>query len=533
MAYRLSEDPAVTVALLEAGPKDRHPFIHMPRGLLKVMTTPSHVWAFSSEDKRASTQSPEIWIRGRVLGGSSSINGMVYVRGQPDDYDSIAETSSDDWNWAHISNAFSQLENHALGAGDGRGVNGPLNVTVPTRRTKLTSAILQAGANMGLAIKQDINSPDGGEAVGFAPRTVHRGRRQSAATAFLKPARKRANLTVFTNAVVDKVIFENKRAVAVQFVSGKGMKRIGIGREAIVAGGALSSPGVLERSGIGDPDRLARLGIPLVHANASVGENMIEHRAMFVNLKLKEQHSHNRQFFGWRLMRNLLQYYVTRRGLMATAAYEMGVWFRSRPGVNRPDGQFLIGTFTFDPTASKLMPERHPGLQILAYTLRPQSLGSIHIQSADPNDTALFRAGYGSPTAQDRREMIDIIRYARRLVQQPPLRDMIEAETLPGPDCQSDDQIMAAYDRFASCGYHTVGTCRMGNDPQSVVDPELRVRGVDGLRVMDTSIMPTIPSGNTNGPTMAMAWRAVDIIRRDRQPKNLPSKNRESVSSSS
>ena len=518
LAYRLSEDPSVSVALLEAGPEDKNPFIHMPRGILKVMTTPSHVWAHASEDKRGEAQAPEVWVRGRVLGGSSSINGMVYVRGQPSDYDSIAEVSSPDWNWENISQAFAQIENHGFGEGETRGVGGRLNVTVPTARTKLTEAIIQAGVKMGLPSKVDVNAPDDGEGVGYAPRTVHRGRRQSAAVAFLRPARKRPNLTVLTNAVVDKVVFEDKRAVAVEYLSGGARKRIGIGREAIVAGGAMSSPGVLERSGIGDPVRLAALGVPLVHANPSVGENMLEHRGIFLNFRLNGHYSYNRHFFGWRLIRNVLQYYTTRGGLMATAVYEMGLWFKSRTGLNRPDGQFLIGLFTFGVVNGKLGPERYPGMHILAYALRPQTPGSLHIRSTDPNEPGVFKPGYRSPNAADRREMIDVVRYGRRLAQQSPLSDLIEAETSPGPKYETDDQIMQAYDQLGVCGYHTVGTCRMGDDPGSVVDPELRVRGVQGLRIMDTSIMPTIPSGNTNGPTMAMAWRAADVIRRQRLP---------------
>ena len=514
LAYRLSEDPSVSVALLEAGPEDKSSFIHMPRGILKVMNTPSHVWAHTSEDTPEGAQTPEVWVRGRVLGGSSSINGMVYVRGQPSDYDSIAEVSSDDWSWKNMSRAFMQVENHGLGGGEGRGAGGRLNVTLPAVRSKLTEAIVQAGVKLGLPSKTDVNVPDDGEGVGYAPRTVHRGRRQSAAVAFLRPARKRPNLTVITDAVVDRVVFEGKRAVAVEYLSGPERKRVGIGREAVICGGAMSSPGVLERSGVGDPARLAALGVSLVHANPAVGENMLEHRGLFINFKLNAHHSYNRHFYGWRLIKNVLQYYTTRSGLMATAVYEMGLWFKSRAGLNRPDGQLLIGLFTFNQEGGKLAPDRYPGFHILAYALRPQTPGSIHIRSTDPNAPGVFKPGYRSPNAADRREMIDMVRYSRKLAQEAPLRDLIEAETAPGPQYQTDDEIMQAYDRLGVCVYHTVGTCRMGDDSKSVVDPELRVRGVERLRIMDTSIMPTIPSGNTNGPTMAMAWRAADIMQR-------------------
>lgn len=513
LAYRLSEDPSVRVALVEAGPKDRHPFIHMPKGLAKVMADPNHVWAYTSEPEATNAHTPEVWVRGRVLGGSSSINGMMYVRGQPADFDAIAEGSSDDWSWKHIGQAYAALEAHELGAAETRGAHGPLKVTLPQTRDTLTEAILNAGKAMGWEEKPDTNAPDDIEGIGYAPRTVHRGRRVSAATAFLDPIRHRRNLTILTDTTVEKVIFTGKRASGVQAIQSGAPKRITAAQEVILCGGALASPGILERSGIGDPDRLRALGIPVLSVSPNVGENLIEHRAIIMQWKLNTDISHNKKYFGWRVLQSGLQYYLTRQGPLSAAAYEQVAWFKTQPGLNRPDAQFLFAPFSFDFAKHRQDVERFPGMHITAYPLRPSSRGHVHIRSTDPNALPELVTNYRD-TEEDRRAMIGIVRVAREYVKRAPLAQYVEVETMPGPDYDTDDKILEAYDKFGTCGYHAVGSCRMGKDPAtSVVDPALRVRGVEGLRVIDTSIMPVIPSGNTNGPTMAMAWRAADVIR--------------------
>lgn len=513
LAHRLSEDPNVRVALLEAGPKDSHPFIHMPKGLAKVMADPAHVWAYASEPEATNAQTPEVWVRGRVLGGSSSINGMMYVRGQPADFDTIAENTSDDWSWKHIGEAYAALEAHELGAGETRGADGPLHITVPDTKDTLTEAILEAGKSMGWEEKPDTNAPNDIEGIGYAPRTVHKGRRVSAATAFLDPVRSRNNLTILTDTTVDKVLFDGHRAAGVQAIQAGTPKAIRAAREVILCGGAMASPGILERSGIGDPERLSKLGIPLLVANPNVGENLIEHRAIIIQWKLNADISHNKKYFGWRVLQSGLQYYLTRKGPLSAAAYEQVAWFKTQPGLNRPDAQFLFAPFSFDFAKMRQDVERFPGMHITAYPLRPSSRGHVHIRTADPNAMPELVTNYRD-TEDDRRAMIGAVRVAREYVKQAPLAQYVEAETMPGPDYDTDEKILEAYDKFGTCGYHAVGSCRMGKDPAtSVVDPALRVRGVQGLRIIDTSVMPVIPSGNTNGPTMAMAWRAADVIR--------------------
>ncbi len=514
LAYRLSQDPSVRVALVEAGPRDSHPFIAMPKGLAKVMSDPKHLWAYASQPEASTAGQSEVWVRGRVLGGSTSVNGMMYVRGQPADFDAIADVSSDDWSWDHIQAAYRALEDHELGGNETRGADGPLKVSMPTLKDKLSAAQIAAGQALGWTVKTDVNAPDDAVSIGYAPRTIHKGKRQSAATAFLRPAEKRANLTVLTERTVNRVVFEAKRAVGVEILHDGATEVLRARREVIVCGGAMASPGILERSGVGDAQRLSKLGIPVVHDNPEVGEGLLEHRGVILQWKLKQEVSQNREFSGWRLLAATARYYLTGDGPMSSAAYELGGWFKTRPGLNRPDAQMLIAPYSFDFAKQRTALEPFPGMNAVVYPLRPTSRGSIHIETRDPDAAARFSPNYRA-TEQDRQAMVGAIRVMRDYARQSPLAELIEQETMPGPAYETDAEILAAYDQFGTCGYHAVGSCRMGSDGASVVDPRLRVRGVTGLRVMDTSIMPAIPAGNTNGPTMAMAWRAADLILAD------------------
>ncbi|ROT97047.1 glucose-methanol-choline oxidoreductase [Altererythrobacter sp. FM1] len=511
MAYRLSADPSVSVCLIEAGPRDTHPLISMPKGLAKVMADPRHLWAYASEPEDSTGNQSETWARGRVLGGSSSVNGMMYVRGQPADYDSIAELTSDDWNWEHIGKAYAELEQHELGAAETRGATGPLRVSMSDHKDRLSEEQLEAGRAMGWPEKEDVNAPDNDDALGFTPRTIWGGKRQSAAVAFLRPAEGRSNLTILTEATVDRVRFSGKRAIGVEIVRGGERELVRTHGEVIVCGGAMASPAILERSGIGDPDRLSALGIDVVHPNPQVGEGLIEHRGLIIQWKLREDISQNKQFHGWRLLKSAAQYFLFKSGPMSSAAYEMGAWFRTRPGLNRPDAQMLIAPFSLDFAKDRQDVERFPGMHVVAYSLRPTSRGSIHISSTDPDAAATFKPNYRA-NEEDRRSMIGTVRTVRQWAAKEPLASTIAEETMPGPTYQTDAEILEAYDKYGTCGYHAVGSCRMGKDEASVVDPQLRVRGVEGLRVIDTAIMPVIPAGNTQGPTMAMAWRGADII---------------------
>lgn len=512
LANRLCEDGRTTVALLEAGPHHRHPLITMPKGIGKMLFNAKYTWDFPSQPEAATAGAAENWTRGKVLGGSSSVNGLMYVRGQPADFDALAAQSSEDWSWQHIGAAYRAMESHELGAAETRGDAGPLKVTLSTTRDRLSEAMIEAGVALGLPRKPDVNTPDNGEGIGYAARTIHQGRRVSAATAFLDPIRGRRNLQVVTGAIADRIVFERRRATGVEVLRGGRRETWSARREVIVCGGALSSPLLLQRSGIGPAALMRELGIALV-SERPVGQNLAEHRAVLLQWKLREALSQNASFSGLNLLGITAQYFLKRTGPMAMGAYEIGAWLKTRPELERPDIQFLIAPFSFDLSSGRRKLESFPGMHICAYPLRPTARGELQIRSRDPQDAPVLRPHYHS-NEEDRRTAIDLLDVARRYVQQSPLRELIEAETFPGPACSSEADVLGAYAQHGTCGYHAVGTCRMGRDADSVVDPALRVRGVEGLRVMDTSVFPQIPSGNTNGPTMAMAWRAADVIRR-------------------
>jgi len=513
LAYRLSERPGTSVLLIEAGPHHRHPLISMPKGLGKMLFNPGYAWPFPTEPEAGTAGKPENWLRGKVLGGSTSVNGMMYVRGQPADFEALAAQTSADWDWPQIEAAYRAIESYEAGASTSRGGSGPLKVTVSADRDRLSEAMVAAGVAMGLPRKLDANQPDNGEGIAYADRTVHEGRRVSAATAFLDPVRDRPNLTILTGALVDRVCFDGRRASGVELLR-KGKREVHRARDVILAGGTLASPAILQRSGIGSRALLQKHGIPLVHDLPQVGQNLAEHRAILMQWKLNEPLSQNAQLSGLNLVKVAAQYFLKRTGPMAAATYEIGAWIKSRPELERPDIQFLMAPFSFDPDSNRQRLEPFPGMHIVAYPLRPSSRGSVEIRSADPQALPAIRPNYRS-TAEDREVMTAAVRAARRWTAQSPLRELIVEETYPGPSCSSDAQIIEAYDRDGTCGYHAVGTCRMGGDLQSVVDPSLRVRGIDGLRVMDASVMPQILSGNTAAPTMAMAWRAADLILED------------------
>ena len=510
----LSADPQVTVALLETGGRNRHAYVTMPRGVGKLMGMPAFMYHYLTRPEAQTAGKPDYWLRGKGLGGSSAVNGMVWVRGQPADFDELAAATSDDWSWRHIGRAFEEIEAHELGAAPSRGGNGPLRISLPRLRNRLTEAICQAGERMGWPVKRDVNAPDAGDGIGYMPRTIWRGRRQSAAVAFLDPVRDRPNLTVLTGVTVDRIRFAGKRATGVIVRDAAGERTIAARGEVILSAGAIASPGVLERSGVGDPQRLAALGILLVHANTAVGENVSEHRALRMQWRLKHPLSLNTHYRGWRLVRSVLHYYLARSGPMEHAAIDMRAAFRSGPDQARPDIQAQIGLYSWDLAQGGGALETAHGFCAVVNPLRPASRGSIHIASIDPQALPEIETNYGS-AMEDDRVMVAAARLMRGMAAQEPLARLIATETAPGSAAQSDEAILAALHQSGCAGMHTVGSCRMGRDEASVVDPRLRVRGVEALRVVDASIMPVIPAGNTNAPTLAMAWRAAEVILRD------------------
>lgn len=353
LANRLSEDGRSSVALIEAGADRAHPLITMPKGVGRMLKNPSFTWANATEPEAATGGKSECWTRGKVLGGSTAVNGMIYVRGQPADFDEIAALSSEDWNWKHIGAAYRALESHELGAAATRGDQGPLRISLPVVRDRLSDAIIEAGVATGLPRKEDVNAPDDGEGVGYVPWTVFRGRRQSAAIAFIEPIRQRRNLRIIANAHVDRVLFETRRAVSVEARCNGVTQRYDARREIILCGGALASPGILQRSGVGPAPLLRSLGIEPVFEAPQVGQNLIEHRGLIMQWKLREPLSQNLHFSGLRLLGITAEYFLRRSGPMAAALYDVVAWIKSRPELARPDLQLLIAPFSTDAASGR------------------------------------------------------------------------------------------------------------------------------------------------------------------------------------
>lgn len=515
LAAKLSESGGHSVLLLEAGPDDRNPMIHVPKGFGKLLADPTHVWYFPTEPEPSTNGQSQTWLRGKTLGGSSAVNGMVYMRCHPADYDSWEQAGLHGWNWRTIEPYFRAMENHALGAGEHRGAGGALGVTPHPEPHRLGNAILEAGRSMGLPVREDLNHPEQ-VGIGYITYNIAKGRRQSAAVAFLTPAvRKRPNLSIVTGAVAHRVVMEGSRATGVVASVDGQARTFGANREVIVSAGALNSPKLLHLSGIGPADHLRSLGIEVRIDSPDVGQNMSEHLLTWQQYWLKDwRDCNNRAFAGLPLALNSLRYMLLRKGPLATGSSDITVFLKTRPELDRPDAQINIDPYSLDLDSPTMGFDTRPGMQMYAYGLRPDSRGSVVARSTKPEDPPIIRPNYLAAES-DRSTLVGAFRFARRLMSQPALAGFVLEEKTPGPQVQSDDEIVDVYRKRGQAGYHAMGTCRMGADDHAVLDDRLRVRGAAGLRVVDLSVVPGPLSGNTNGPTMAIAARASDLILED------------------
>ncbi|MGF6415495.1 GMC family oxidoreductase [Paraburkholderia sp. MM5482-R1] len=514
LANRLSESGHHTVLLIEAGPEDRNPLIRMPKGFGKLLGDPAHAWFIPVQPDHGNGHRNEIWLRGKMLGGSSSINGMVYMRGHPKDYDGWAELGVEGWSWQNLAPCFRRIEDHALGADELRGEGGPLKLSPYAQRNRIGEAVLEACRSLGVRRVEDINRLDH-EGVAYLIYTIRNGRRQSSAEAFLKPARARKNLTVATGTQAARIVFDGTRAVGVQCESAGQQIAYRARREVVLSAGAIESPRLLQLSGVGDPGHLQSLGIPVVAASPGVGRNLREHYLYMLQARLRHwRDSQNRQFSGMRLWRNAMQYLLFRRGVMSLGSYQVGGFVKTAADAMRPDVQLMMAPYSMDFGAAGYAFESFPGMQLFSYPLRPRSEGHVRIQSADPRVPPEVVANYLADS-YDRQMAVNAFRFMRSVLAAEPLASLLAGETRPGPAVQTDDEILDLYRREGQSGYHACGTCKMGSDTLAVLDSRLRVRGVERLRVMDLSITPTMISGNTNGPMMAMAWRAAGLILED------------------
>jgi choline dehydrogenase-like flavoprotein len=507
LANRLSEDAAISVLLVETGPKDRSLFITMPRGFAKVMTDPNYSWIYPVK-RGGGVNDPEFHLRGRTLGGSSSINGLVYMRGQASDYD---DWGLPGWDWKAFLGAYRSIEAHELGEDETRGGKGPLKISTRPYNIPLCDAVLAGAAELGAPVRPDLNAQSG-EAVGYSARNIWHGRRQSAAVAFLKPASSRPNLTVVTETTIDKITIEKGRAAGVTGRGPAGLVTYLADKGVILSAGAINTPKLLQLSGIGPGRLLRQHGVkPIVEA-PEIGRNLSDHRCLFVKFRVNGG-SDNHEFCGWRLYRNALQQILFGTGPLSRPSFEVGGYIRSDPALDAPDIRLLVNPVTLDPAAGPMKMERLPGLTIGGYPTLPKSRGYVEIASSHPDGKPIIVTN-ALEHEDDRRAATGLVRYVRRLARTAPLSRFDPREVYPGVEVETDEQILSVWARYSGSGMHISGTCRMGTDDTSVVDTSLRVRGVGSLFVVDISVLPSVISGNTNAPAMALGYLAADHIRR-------------------
>jgi choline dehydrogenase len=512
LAHRLSEGGRHSVLLLEAGPEDRSLWIHLPIGYAKTMFHPVYNWGFYTEPDPEMNGRKIYWPRGRGLGGSSSINGLIYIRGQREDYERWERLGNRGWGWKDVLPYFIRSEHNTRGANAWHGADGPLWCSDIGQRHELMDAIIGAANELGIPGNPDFNGPTQ-EGVGYYQLFTRHGWRSSAATAYLHPARKRANLRVETGAMVSRVLFEGQRATGVRYEQRGRTIEARAGREVIVAAGAIQSPQLLQLSGIGEPSLLSSLGIPVVSALPGVGANLSDHLQLRVLYKVAKPITTNDELrTPWGRARIGLQWLLSRRGPLARGINVGGMFARVLPESTTPDVQFHFATLSADLAGGK--PHPWSGCTFSVCQLRPASRGSVAIRSRDARDPPAIRANYLTEEA-DRRCMVEALKLTRRLAAAPALSPYLAQEFRPGDGVRTDDELLAFAREFGATIFHPSGTCRMGSDSMSVVDERLRVRGMSALRVVDCSIMPELVSGNTNAPVVMIAEKASDMILQD------------------
>ncbi len=512
LANRLTENPDVTVLVLEAGGKDNSIFLKMPLAWRQIWRGPKFNWNYATEPERHLDGRRVSLPRGKVLGGSSSINGMLYVRGHPRDYDLWRQAGCDGWSYADVLPYFKRAEGSWRGEGEYHGGAGPLGVSATDVSNLGFDLIRDTAKAAGVPMTDDFS---GGQPEGFGivDLTIKDGVRCSAAKAYLHPALTRSNLTLKIMALTQRVLIEQGRATGVSYLADGVQTVAHAKREVILCGGSYNSPQLLLLSGIGPTDEIAEHGITPVHDLPGVGKNLSEHVVFHVQFALKEPVTFLSRLRADKVALSVLQWAMFRTGDFATQALTALAFIRSRADLERPDIQLFFNSTRMDAkvwfpgigSRQQHMLEGYPSLNY------PESRGEVRLRSADPRDPPRIWLNFLG-TEQDRATARECIRLVRRIYNTPPLGDLIESETSPGTDVVSDADIDAFTRRTAEVGHHPVGTCAMGTGEMAVVDPQLRVHGLTGLRVVDASIMPTVPGGNTNGPTIMIAERAADLI---------------------
>ena len=516
LAARLSEDEQVSVCVLEAGPRDWHPFIHIPAGFMYTLVDPKVNWLYKSEPSEWTGGRAIAAPRGKTLGGSSSINGHIYNRGQRLDFDGWAQRGNRGWGYNDVLPYFRRSERRVGEADDTfRGRDGNLPITDLEWRDPLCEAFIQGAVDMGIPRNKDYNGTQQA-GVSYVQRVIQNGLRRSAARGYLHPAMKRPNLTVRTNAHATGIVLEGKRAVGIRYLKGgrNGTPvEVRARREVILSGGTVNSPQLLQVSGIGPAPLLQSLGIEVKHALPGVGENLRDHYAPRFVARVKNAETINEKSHGLKLAGEVLKYAFTRKGILALNPTLIYVFWKSDERVDNYDLQLTFTPASYkEGVQSKL--DDFPGMTIASWQQRPDSIGWVRARSADPFEHPIIQPNYLAAES-DRQVLLAGMKLARRLIKSKALSKYYDREEFPGDQAQSDDDLMAAAKARGTTTFHLMGTCRMApdSDPTAVVDDQLKVRGIDGLRVVDASIMPTMPSANLNASVLMIAEKAADMIR--------------------
>jgi choline dehydrogenase len=513
LANRLSEDPAVRVLLIEAGGRDWNPLIHIPVGFMKLLDHPTLTWNFKAESDPGTAGRAIPYPRGRVLGGSSSINGLIYIRGQPEDFDHWAQLGNRGWGWDDVLPYFKQAENWQGEASDSHGTGGFLTTSPMSERPPVCQAIIDAAGELGVEYRADVNNlpPGTGDSIGWCQQTRGGRRRASAAQTYLKPAAKRPNLEVVTNALVHRIAFDGKRANGVVYSRGGSVEIADAAREVILAAGAVGSPHVLQLSGVGAPEHLAKAGIPVRHVLPGVGQNFQDHYIARVSCEVRGIETLNERGRGLSFANELWRYVTAGEGMLTYSASLAAASVKVLEESATPDVQCVFAPASYKPGLVRKLDDR-PGITGGPWQMRPLSRGYVLARSSDPHDQPAINPRYLAEET-DRRAMIGGLKFLRRLFAAPALAKYMVAEKLPGVAVQSDDELLDYARANGSTVYHASCTCMMGEHALAVVDGELRVHGLDGLRVIDASVMPAVTSTNTNAPTIMIAEKGAAMIK--------------------
>ncbi|MGH7043165.1 MAG: GMC family oxidoreductase [Acetobacteraceae bacterium] len=512
VASRLAETGA-RVSLLEAGPRDRNPWIHIPAGVLKLLAHPVLNWNYTAEAGPGTAGRPIHWPRGRTLGGSSSINGMLYVRGNPADYDGWAQLGCRGWSFDDVLPFFRKSEDYAPGDPEVRGHGGVLRVEDYRTILPLTHRFVEAARAAGYTYSKDLNGR-AGEGVGYSQMTRNGRFRGSTSRTFLASAKGRANLRVETSALATRLLFEGRRCIGVTYRRGGEERALRVAREVILCGGTVNSPHLLQISGVGPAPHLQAIGVDVVHDLPGVGANLQDHYVARISHRVRDAISINQLARGARLAGEVVRFFLLGNGALTFGVTSAQVFTRSREGLASPDLQLLFSPASYDPAVFGAL-EREAGMTVAVCPVRPDSRGTIMAASKDPFAKARITPNYLSAPG-DVRVLLAGMRFTRDIFAQAPIARHSSVETLPGPGVTTDEQLAEYCRGFGTTLYHPVGTCRMGEDAtMAVVDQRLRVHGLDGLRVIDASVMPTLTTGNTNAPTIMIAEKGAAMIAED------------------